>query len=90
MPTACETPLVPRAGVQGGQHLAQRQHPQLRRGELDRQRQPVKPAAQLADQPGVVVGDLEAGQHRPGPVEEELHGFGARQPRRCLGREGQW
>jgi len=67
--------------VQGGQHLAHRQHPQLRRGQLDGQRKPVQPAAQLADQFGVVVGDLETRQHRPGPVEEELHRLGAGQQR---------
>jgi hypothetical protein len=77
--------------VEAGQHLGDGHHPQLRRGELDGQRQAVQPAAQLADQFRVVVGDLEAGKHGPGAVEEELHGLGTGQQslgprrRRCLG-----
>jgi len=46
--------------VQAGQDLADGHDPQLRRGQLDGQRQAVEPAAELADQLRVVVGDLEA------------------------------
>jgi hypothetical protein len=71
----------------------QRQDPQPRRGELQRERHAVQPAAEPGEVGGVGVGHCEVGQHQPGPVGEQLHRLAAGQvrgPRRGqIGRYGQ-
>ncbi len=77
--------LVPRRGgaraaledaervVEPLRQLPDRQHPDPGRGQLDRQRQPVEPGANLGDGLLVGVGDGERRRHLPGPVLEQ-HG----------------
>ena len=50
----------------------------LRRRELDRQRQPLEPAADVGQVAGVLGGDVEVGVDRPRPVDEQRHGGRAR------------
>ena len=59
---------------QPGQQMAGRQHRQPGRGQLDGQRDPVQPAADLGDGPDrrLVRRELHAG--RLGPVQEQPHG----------------
>ena len=52
------------------------------RGELDRQRQAVEPAADLRNGRRILVGQREVGPHRLRAVEEELDGFEGLQPPR--------
>ncbi len=51
-----------------------RQHPHLRGGQLDRQRQALQPAADVGDIGGVVLGEREVGLDRPGAVDEQRDG----------------
>ena len=59
----------------------QRQHAQAGRGELQRERHAVEPAAQPGDVRGVAVGHGEVRPHQPRPVGEQLH-------RRAVGEVG--
>ena len=63
--------------------LAERQHPHLGRGQLDRQRQAVEPPAYLHDGQGVVVGKPERRKHQLGAVLEEPDRVGLREDGRC-------
>ncbi len=79
---------VVRAALRGTEHAhpsaqafrerggAQRAHP--RRGELQRERQAVEPAADLRDRSRVLLGEDEAGIRGRGTIDEQLHGFRAR------------
>jgi hypothetical protein len=43
------------------------------RGELDCERQPTKPAADLDDKRGIGIGERELVDDRKDPLEEKLH-----------------
>ena len=60
-----EAALQPRQDRRGRQQL------DARRGQLDRQRQPVQAGADLGDRRGVVVGDLESRLDRERPLDEQ-------------------
>ena len=65
--------------------LGRSQHRDARRGELDRQRDPVEPSAHLRDRVGVRRVEREARLHRPGPLHEQHHRVALRdrlEPRR--------
>ena len=50
------------------------EQPQARRGQFQRQRQPVQPSANLRDQPSIIKAQLETRADRAGPLREELRG----------------
>ena len=52
-----------------------RQQLDPRRGQLDRQRQPVKPAHDLGDRGGVLLVNGETRRHGRGPLSEQPHRF---------------
>src|SRR5207244_3491018 len=54
-----------------------RKQPKSGGGELDRQWQPIEPAADLPDDRGVVVGELEVRTNAAGPIDEQLNGLRA-------------
>jgi hypothetical protein len=61
------------AAVQVLGDLGRRERADPRRRELERERQPVEPAADVGDRRPVLVVDLEVPADEPSPVEEELH-----------------
>ena len=61
------------AVVEPAQHRLRRQQPHARRGELDGERQPVEPPAELGDGPGVAAVEREVGHQRPGAADEQRH-----------------
>ena len=56
--------------------------------QLDGERQPVEPSADLGDVGGVVHRDLETGLHRPGPLRKEPDRLRQRDHRRRVLRGG--
>jgi hypothetical protein len=58
---------------QPGQQVTQRQHPEPGRGQLDSQRDPVKPAADPGDGPDRRRILRELDPRRLGPVQEQPH-----------------
>ena len=64
-----------KAASQVGQKLGRREQSELGGRELDGQRQPVEPGAQLRHRPGVLLGDLEVRPNGLGPVPEQRHGL---------------
>jgi hypothetical protein len=62
--------------------LAGRQRADPRRRELDRQRQPVQPLADVRHGLGVAVAQIEVPDREPRPVREHLHRLGAERAER--------
>ncbi len=62
----------PETVVQPGGDFGRREHAQPRGGQFDRQRDPVQPAAYLADRGSVVRGDREIRHGAARPVGEQL------------------
>ena len=86
---AAPHPQELQAVVQAGGKAFDPKHLDARGGELDGQRQAVKPAANLDDQRGVRVGQREVFDGRSHALDEQLHGgksrrLGGRQPGRRL------
>ena len=86
---AARRPQQRQAVVQTGGKAFDPQHLDARCGELDRQRQAVKPPADLDDQGGVRIGQREVFDDRGYPLDEQLHGgenlrLGCRQSGRRL------
>jgi hypothetical protein len=77
-------PQQPQAVVQVGGKAFDPKYLDARRGELDRQRQAVKLPANLDDQQGVRVGQLEVFDDRSDTLDEQLHGG---ESRRLGGRQ---
>ena len=67
--------------MQAVENLAQRQGAHPRRGELDRQRQPIEARADFGHDCGVVVGDDEFRPSMASPVGEQFDGFIAKRQR---------
>ncbi len=67
------TPQEPQSVPESIPQDLRREDAQVRRGELDRQRQAVEPAADLGHDRGVVIGQLEIGADTARPIDEELH-----------------
>lgn len=67
------------------------EHPSSRRGQLQRQRQPVEPAADLADVGRVHGREAETGPTGQRALDEQEHGFtrGDSRQVRALGRRGE-
>jgi hypothetical protein len=72
--------------VEPGQHRGRREDLDAGGGELDRERQAVQPAADLGDRRGVVAVDREVRLDPPCPLDEERHGWGAKERRIVPGR----
>ena len=60
------------AAAQAIAQRLRREEAETSRGELDGEREPVEPAADLDDRRRVVVGDREVGPDRARPVDEQL------------------
>ena len=67
------------------ENLLHGQDPRPDRGQLDRQRQAIEPAAQVGDSPPVGLGQLEGAGRRPGAFDEERHSLVLAQPVQRLG-----
>ncbi len=71
--------------MEAGVDVADRQRPQPRGGELERERNAVEPRAQLGDRRRVGVRHGEIGLLQARALDEQLHGFRAQQRcRACL------
>ena len=69
--------------LQPGQQRRRREDLDPGRGQLDGQRQPVQPAADVGDGCGVLVGQREVGLDRLRPRDEEAHRRGRRRDHRA-------
>ncbi len=89
MPRRCcatPRPQQRQAAIQAGDKAFDPKHLDARRGKLDRQRQAVKPAANLADQRRVCIGQREVLDNRADALDKQLNGgksrrLGCHQPR---------
>ena len=68
--------------------LGGRQHVHTRRGELERERQPLQRAANRGDVAGVLVGELELAVDAPRPRDEDRDRVVASERFECLGFVG--
>ena len=75
----------PEAGVETSLELGDRERPQPRRGQLQREGDAVEAPAHVADAPEVVVGRLEPRPGQRGAVEEQLHRLGVEAERVVVG-----
>ncbi len=83
MPSRCVRPTcgeTVESLVESLEHLRDRQDVCPGRGQFDRERNALEPAAHFRDEQRVVSCDLEVGPHGARPIDEQLHTFIMREP----------